>query len=150
MGYQQDRLAGFFMNMAPRMLELIHLTNKRGYFITRGKVRGNMPVQGPLHRNHVHAAMAGGGYVDTGNLLKNVHYGTFDSGGWLMPGLTYAYNGTGKPERILTNDQWSSMENKGSGATTYNVYPQRATFTIQDLDALTRRQDALQRMGRPA
>lgn len=29
---------------------------------------------------------------------------TFDSGGWLMPGWTMAYNGTGAPERIVPPD----------------------------------------------
>lgn len=36
------------------------------------------------HRNHVHAAV-------------------YDSGGWLQPGLTLAYNGTGAPERVMTS-----------------------------------------------
>src|SRR5689334_7231352 len=26
----------------------------------------------------------------------------YDNGGWLMPGVTMAYNGTGKPERVRT------------------------------------------------
>jgi hypothetical protein len=33
--------------------------------------------------------------------------------------------------------------------TTYNVYPQRAEFTIQDLEALQRKQDVMARVGRP-
>jgi hypothetical protein len=36
-----------------------------------------------MHRDHVHAS-----------------YKSFDKGGWLNPGLTLAYNGTGKPERV--------------------------------------------------
>ncbi|WP_078897698.1 phage tail tape measure protein [Streptomyces rimosus] len=33
----------------------------------------------------------------------------YDSGGWLMPGYTAAYNGTGQPEAVLTSQQWSAM-----------------------------------------
>lgn len=32
--------------------------------------------------------------------LDHVHYSVFDKGGWLKPGLTLAYNGTGAPERV--------------------------------------------------
>jgi hypothetical protein len=35
-----------------------------------------------------------GGHTD------HVHVSTFDKGGWLKPGLTLAYNGTGAPERV--------------------------------------------------
>lgn len=34
----------------------------------------------------------------------------FDSGGWLPPGGTYTVNGTGRPEAVLTADQWDSVE----------------------------------------
>lgn len=44
----------------------------------------------------------------------------------------------------------TSAEAGGSTSnTTYNVYPQRADFTIHDLDALQRRQDAMARVNRP-
>jgi hypothetical protein len=39
----------------------------------------------------------------------HVHFSSFDKGGWLMPGLTLAHNGTGSPERV------------GGGATVVNV-----------------------------
>jgi hypothetical protein len=35
-----------------------------------------------------------GGHTD------HVHVATYDKGGWLMPGLTLAHNGTGRPERV--------------------------------------------------
>lgn len=43
----------------------------------------------------------------------------FDSGGYLQPGYTLAYNGTGKPEPVFTDDQWNSM---GSGGGTFHLY----------------------------
>ncbi|MGW5426888.1 transglycosylase SLT domain-containing protein [Streptomyces sp. NPDC004059] len=33
----------------------------------------------------------------------------YDSGGWLQPGYTLAYNGTGRPEPVLTGAQWRTM-----------------------------------------
>ncbi|MEU7149218.1 transglycosylase SLT domain-containing protein [Streptomyces sp. NPDC045456] len=35
--------------------------------------------------------------------------GGYDSGGWLMPGLSATYNGTGRPEAVLTGSQWDAM-----------------------------------------
>jgi hypothetical protein len=44
------------------VLELIHRTRSADYGITRGHY-GAMPHQWPLHRNHLHVAMAGGGVI---------------------------------------------------------------------------------------
>jgi SLT domain-containing protein len=41
----------------------------------------------------------------------------YDNGGWLPPGLTMAYNGTGKPERIRTAKQEKALS--GGGGDTY-------------------------------
>ena len=35
-----------------------------------------------------------------GDHWNHIHWGMFDRGGWLYPGLTMAYNGTGRPERV--------------------------------------------------
>jgi len=35
--------------------------------------------------------------------------GTFDSGGYLQPGMNLAYNGTGRPEPVLTTGQLSAL-----------------------------------------
>lgn len=40
--------------------------------------------------------------------------GGYDSGGFLQPGMNLAYNGTGKPEPVLTTAQWNALA--GSGA----------------------------------
>ncbi len=37
-----------------------------------------------------------------GDHWDHIHWGMFDQGGWLEPGLTLAYNGTGRPERVST------------------------------------------------
>jgi hypothetical protein len=33
----------------------------------------------------------------------------YDSGGWLKPGVSLTYNGTGKPEAVLTHEQWRQV-----------------------------------------
>lgn len=43
------------------------------------------------------------GYMAIGNGIG------YDSGGWLQPGLTTAVNATGKPEAILTSEQWNAI-----------------------------------------
>jgi TP901 family phage tail tape measure protein len=64
---------------------------------------------------------------------------TYDSGGWLMPGYTLAYNGTGQPERVLTAQQFSSTQR------TVNVMP-GAQVTVRetvDVDLLVQRAEFL-------
>lgn len=56
-------------------------------------LRGNVPHQELLwrttgHLDHLHLAMARGGVV------------SYDQGGWLNPGYTVAYNGTGRAEPV--------------------------------------------------
>ena len=64
--------------------------------------------------------------------------GRYDSGGYLPPGWSMAYNGTGRPEPVLTADQWDRV-----GATHHwNVTVQDAP--VEDrLLAAWRRQEAL-------
>ncbi|MFF1655802.1 transglycosylase SLT domain-containing protein [Streptomyces sp. NPDC058255] len=40
--------------------------------------------------------------------------GGYDSGGYLQPGLNLAYNGTGRPEPVLTTRQWGVLAASGS------------------------------------
>lgn len=63
----------------------------------------------------------------------NPSLGQFDTGGWLMPGMTMAYNGTGRPERILGPGE-------GGGNTIVNVYVQGSVQTEQDLAQSIRQQ----------
>jgi hypothetical protein len=62
MGYNQDRLAKFFLARQSQVLELIHRSKSRDYGITRGHYNA-MPHQWPLHRNHLHIAMKNGGTI---------------------------------------------------------------------------------------
>jgi hypothetical protein len=54
--------------------------------------------------------------------FDHVHW-AFDQGGYLPPGYSTVYNGTGKPEPVLTDEQWSAMSAGQDG-------PQRITGTL--------------------
>jgi hypothetical protein len=97
MGYNQDRLAKFFLARQSQVLELIHRTKSRDYGITRGHYNA-MPTQWPLHRNHLHIAMDDGGFRT------------------LQPGMNLVPNGTGRPEPIAGPAAMASM-----GGNTYNI-----------------------------
>ena len=81
--------------------------------------------------------------------------GWYDGGGYLQPGLNLVMNGTKKPEPVITTQQMSALTGAaahgtaGEKHTHYEIYPRRADFTVQDLQALQDRQDALARAGRP-
>lgn len=134
MGFEQDALAMFFMNQRSRVLELIHRTNRRDYAVTRGRDRGsfnNSLMQ--AHRNHIHIAM--------------------DNGGWLEPGWTSIYNGTGVPEAVLTNKQWQAMSanargGDGAAAPHYHFQFRDTTLDEGKLRALQARDAARNRAGR--
>ena len=73
-----------------------------------GQLKNGRPFAGwsaavrRAHFNHIHLAMANGGVVPQ----------LFDQGGWLPHGGV-AVNRSGKPEPVLTNDQWKLMANGG-------------------------------------
>ena len=67
----------------------------------------------------------------------------YDSGGWLPPGLTVAYNGTGQHERVLTGPQYQQLSAAATRGdvrpVTVNVYP-RAEHSEADIaDMVSRR-----------
>jgi hypothetical protein len=47
--------------------------------------------------------------ASNGLFTERAHLGTFDDGGWLQPGYTVAFNGTGQPERIRTAEQEAAL-----------------------------------------
>lgn len=142
--------------------------NQAPYFPKRGMVGvltagwANAGERGGGSVGHTAANLAGLPFESTGSrgfhtqgvtpYSSFAHWGTFDSGGLLLPGITVAYNGTGRPERILTEQQWDSMAARNAGgSTTYatNIYPLKTQLDIEDLKAYDARRDALARVGRP-
>ncbi|MEU1761311.1 hypothetical protein [Micromonospora sp. NPDC005652] len=83
----------------------------------------------------------------------HVHW-AYDSGGMLPPGVSSVVNATGKPEPVLTNDQWQQIytiarNSHGEQRAVQNHYHFReAALDIGRLQALQARQDALARAGR--
>lgn len=64
----------------------------------------------------------------------------YDSGGWLPPGVTMAYNGTGMAERVLTAPQFQSLTSAATqnSGPTINVYP-RAEHSEADIADMVER-----------
>lgn len=66
----------------------------------------------------------------------------YDSGGWLPPGITMAYNGTGLAERVLTAPQYqalsSAAQSGGQQPINVNVYP-RADHSEADIADMVER-----------
>jgi TP901 family phage tail tape measure protein len=73
-----------------------------GTGITLGRQRGPFIHPGGTASNPMNLADPN---AKPGTLMYGVIRQTYDSGGWLQPGYTLAYNGTGAPERVLTAGQ---------------------------------------------
>lgn len=86
-GFNQDALASALYAMGGNLLELIHTTDTRGYYIKNGKAVSAAFYGDEVekHRNHIHVAM--------------------DEGGGLAPGTNTLDNFTGRPEAILNPRQ---------------------------------------------
>jgi SLT domain-containing protein len=59
----------------------------------------------------------GPGLMSGGNGLGSGH--GYDAGGWLPPGYTMAYNGTGRHELVLTADQLAAAQRGSDGSAQY-------------------------------
>lgn len=95
------RMARGFYGISGRLLEEIH-SGGGGFFVKNGQRVGSGYYRSVIgeHYNHVHIAARK-------DALANV----FDRGGYLMPGLSLAYNGTGRPERVLGPGQGAPVVN---------------------------------------
>jgi hypothetical protein len=66
----------------------------------------------------------------------------YDAGGYLPPGVTLAYNGTGLPEPVLTSAQWDAFAAPAPGAgartTTVYVYPPAADAATVGTEVMRR------------
>lgn len=69
---------------------------------------------------------------DADNLLKAIGY---DNGGYLKPGVTQVYNGTGRPEPVFTDAQWAKLATGGGKPAAAGKIAE--TVNIHGLDADT-------------
>lgn len=87
-----------------------------------------------------------------GSHNDHIHW-AYDQGGMLPPGYSTVFNGTGKPEPVLTSPQWDAMFaaaiNGGvGGGDTYNIEFAENKLTLPQLEAHQQRRDTLARVGR--
>jgi hypothetical protein len=75
--------------------------------VWNGKRGDTSGITKQMHYNHVHWAMSQGGVVP--NL--------YDNGGSLPPGLSLVANKTGKPEQVLTHEQFQTITGRGGDVT---------------------------------
>ncbi|MFI7608780.1 hypothetical protein ACIBTV_27220 [Micromonospora sp. NPDC049366] len=88
--------------------------------------------------------------------MPNAHiHWAYDQGGYLPPGVTTVYNGTGKPEPVFTDTQWSEIsslvrnnhaEPRGE---THHWHFAKTDLDIPRLNAWANARDARGRPGRP-
>lgn len=74
-------------------------------------------------------------YRDGGPVVDPTLY---DDGGWLPPGLTTVLNATGKPEPVLTPDQWAKLGNEQAGT---RIGTKIDALYAMDMDDALRRLD---------
>lgn len=66
---------------------------------------------------------------------KNHVHWVYDNGGWLMPGATQVFNGTGKPEAVFTAEQFASIDRlveSAGGAPRTVIHDQRRVYAEVD------------------
>ena len=85
-----------------------------GQLVAPGQRVGAQGATGNVTGTHLHFEVHKGNPNNITNPVpfmagKGIRLGTYDSGGALEPGLTLAYNGTGKPETIRTFEQESGL-----------------------------------------
>lgn len=92
-----------------------------------GRYKNTGPFQYGTSVNPLANTYAGLNYAmhAYGSLSALNRPGGYDNGGWLPPGATMAVNKTGKPEAVLTNEQWDRI----AGSKTIEV-----SITLQALD----------------
>lgn len=95
---------------------------------------------------------AHGPYKGQNGPSPHVHW-AYDQGGWLPPGFSTVFNGTGKPEPVLTAPQWDAVVKGGIADSkpgrVYNIEFAENRLTMADLQAHERRMELLDRVGRP-
>jgi hypothetical protein len=123
---------------------------------TKELIWGGAPEQnlyrGKPHRYSDSLLYRHGPYKGKPGPSPHIHW-AYDAGGMLPPGVSTVFNGTGRPEPVLTAPQWEAVikgDGQGSGDEFHNHYDFGSTrLTLDDLDAHQQRRSTLARQGRP-
>jgi hypothetical protein len=68
----------------------------------------------------------------------------YDNGGYLPPGLSLVANNTGRPEPVLTGEQFEALRNRGGGEErALHLHYEGREFTIEDLNGALHREEVL-------
>jgi len=90
---------------------------KTGRVVLPGELIGLSGSTGNSSGPHLHQE-----YRVNGSVVDPRRFLTYDSGGYLMPGLTLAYNGGVRPERVLDPAETRAWESGVAGGTVINTY----------------------------
>jgi hypothetical protein len=120
-------------------------------------IRSNYPnsrelIFSPMGSRQIHN---GRPHVYSG-AVRQTHYDhvhwAYDQGGYLRPGYSMVYNGTGSPEPVLTAQQWrdinAMVQRQGNAGNTYQFAFRDTTLDPGRLRAIQDREAVLSRAGR--
>ncbi len=121
-------------------------------------IRSNFPASRELIFSPMGARQIWNGrsHVYSG-AVRNTHWDhvhwAYDQGGYLQPGYSMVYNGTGQPEPVLTSKQWRDIDaisrtSSARGGNTYQFEFKDTTLDPGRLRAIQDREAALARAGR--
>ncbi|MDQ1246117.1 MAG: hypothetical protein QG597_484, partial [Actinomycetota bacterium] len=83
------------------------LASTAGQVLSAGQVLGYVGSTGDSTGPHLHFETR-----QDGNPINPRSFFAFDQGGYLPPGASAVWNGTGKPEPVFTADQWGKIKDR--------------------------------------
>ncbi|HET8590767.1 MAG TPA: NlpC/P60 family protein, partial [Nakamurella sp.] len=142
-------------------------SNEAGYFPKRGPGVFRAGWANPGERGGGSVGHTAGNYAglafESGGAGGDMHYGkgstplsafahvgTYDSGGYLPPGLSAVFNGTGRPEPVFTSEQWAAMRRGGdqpAGGDTFQFFGKQG-FTYEEVEQKRYAKSLVARGGR--
>lgn len=109
---------------------LSSLLKSVGQFVRAGEVIARSGNTGRSTGPHLHFEISRGG---PHNVVNPERY-LYDEGGWLEPGLQMVRNATGKPEAVLTAEQWQDIR----AAATGRDWPEHMVLVDEDGSIMAR------------